>query len=86
MKYGADIRELFTAYGGTAWKVYDETMLKWRASSSSARLWPWGRTHTEMWLKATTLGARTSNPTRQSSSFRQNTNTMNQPFHESPPL
>ena len=53
MKYGADIRELFTAYGGTAWKVYDETMLKWRASSSSARLWPWGRTYTEMWLKAT---------------------------------
>ena len=25
MKYGADIRDLFTTYGGMAWKIYDET-------------------------------------------------------------
>ena len=60
MKYGADIRDLFTTYGGTAWKIYDETFRKWRASSQGARAWPWERTHTEMWLKATSLGARHS--------------------------
>ena len=83
MKYGADIRELFTAYGGTAWKIYDETFRKWRASTPTARSWPWGRTHTEMWLKATTLGARTTHPGRQNLAYRYN-NATNQPFQDSP--
>ena len=92
--YRTDIRDLFSTYGGGVLHGKNMTFPKTASKHSrrpSRRSWPWDRTHTEIWLKDTSLGTRRPHMGKQhhfsSSTVNKNsnptTNSARRPFYKS---